>query len=236
MLDLNMHGFSDFLTKKGKKDNVVIDLVYRIREFNAYVNEFFNVTIQNALPDHIVSFLNFQIETQELPDDYIKAIALFYQFTGNTELFEICQDIKANLSNQKVRKATFRDIYGLTPEHAAAFRKVNIKSNEELLVVSRTHEDRFNLARMLNVPYNTILEYTKLADLLRVGGIRIMRAKLYHDAGFDTIQKIAAETPENFCSKVKAFINENNYNARPPVLREAAKTIRAAKIITPMLR
>ncbi|MFX0061555.1 MAG: hypothetical protein ACFFC7_05155 [Candidatus Hermodarchaeota archaeon] len=55
------------------------------------------------------------------------------------------------------------------------------------------------------------------------------RAPLYYEAGFDTLDKIANLTSEEFISKVQEFIDKTNYDAIAPLPKEAVNTVNTAK-------
>ncbi|MFX1254681.1 MAG: hypothetical protein ACFFCZ_23930 [Promethearchaeota archaeon] len=55
------------------------------------------------------------------------------------------------------------------------------------------------------------------------------RAPLYYEAGFNTLDKIANLTSEEFISKVQEFIDKTNYDAIAPLPKEAVNTVNRAK-------
>jgi hypothetical protein len=79
------------------------------------------------------------------------------------------------------------------------------------------------------VPLAAIEEYTRLADLSRLAGVKAKRARLYLDAGFATLDAIAAVTPEALCRIVADHIARSGFGGVPVLPKEASSTITAAR-------
>ena len=74
-------------------------------------------------------------------------------------------------------------------------------------------------------------ELVKLADLARITGVKSIRARLYHDAGLDTFDKIAlldATMLREICIR---FVKATSFPGVPPTLKEAAYTVTSAKTL-----
>jgi hypothetical protein len=66
-----------------------------------------------------------------------------------------------------------------------------IKNVERMLAAGRTPGARQELADRTGVPLDDVVEFVKLSDLSRLGGVKAVRARLYYDAGVDTLEKMA---------------------------------------------
>ena len=58
-----------------------------------------------------------------------------------------------------------------------------------------------------------------------------MRARLYHEAGFDTLDKIAALEPEELRKKLAEFIEERGFAGIAPTPKEAAHSVTLARAL-----
>ncbi|MCF7920418.1 MAG: DUF4332 domain-containing protein [Candidatus Cloacimonetes bacterium] len=231
-----MNEFALFLKKKGKKPNVVNDLVSRMNEFAGYIQEASHLDLSSVNSVHIDDFTESLLHRKESPNNYLRAIALFYKFSGKTELALHASSLRENLISPTRNKFKLKDFNDSDPLHIEAFRKAGIIYTEDILPEAVTPQDREYLAQKTGLPYNIILEYAKLADLTRIGSIKKVRARLYYLAGFDTIEKIAAMEPDTFRQAVSDFITKNNYNAIPPTPKESENTIATARKLKSMIR
>ena len=66
-----------------------------------------------------------------------------------------------------------------------------IKNVEQMLAAGRTPGARQELADRTGVPLDDVVEFVKLSNLSRLGGVKAVRARLYYDAGVDTLEKMA---------------------------------------------
>lgn len=66
-----------------------------------------------------------------------------------------------------------------------------------------------------------ILEVVQLSELARIPGIKGIRARLYHDAGLDTVEKMAAWDPEDLREMVAGFVERKGFDGIGPLPGEA---------------
>jgi len=74
-----------------------------------------------------------------------------------------------------------------------------------------------------------ILEYLKLSDLSRLGGMEGVRARLYYDAGVDTLDKLSNWNPEELRTMLVDFVRKTGFKGIPPLPKEVSSTIESAK-------
>ena len=73
-----------------------------------------------------------------------------------------------------------------------ALSALGIETVDDMLKASKTESKRRELAEQTGFDPDGILELSKLSNLTRLGAVKAVRARLYHDAGFDTLEKIAS--------------------------------------------
>jgi len=61
------------------------------------------------------------------------------------------------------------------------------------------------------------VEIVKLSDLARIPGVKGVRARLYHDAGLDTVEKIAETPPEKILEITQEFVKETEFDGIAPL-------------------
>jgi predicted RecB family nuclease len=68
-----------------------------------------------------------------------------------------------------------------------------------------------------------------LADLARIPGVKGVRARLYYDAGIDTVEKLAAIVPEELREMVVAYVEISGFDGQPTLPAEAKFTVEKAR-------
>ena len=76
---------------------------------------------------------------------------------------------------------------------------------------------------------DVILELVKLSDLARIPGVKGVRARLYCDAGVDTMEKMAEWRPEELRQMVDEFVERTGFEGIAPLPAEARFTVAQAK-------
>jgi hypothetical protein len=120
---------------------------------------------------------------------------------------------------------------GVSHQHTQALRKEGIFTSEHMLEAGRTEEDRKILAQKTGVPLSAVLELVKLADMSRIVGLKRKRARLFYDAGLDTLDKIAKSDPETMQQMFVEFVERTRFDGSPPTPSEAAYSVKLAKYL-----
>ena len=82
-----------------------------------------------------------------------------------------------------------------------------------MLQAGATGIDRKDLAEQTGIPQSKIEEFVKLADLARIPGVKGTRARLYFEAGFDSVEKIASLEPDEFRELVVDYVDQSGFEA-----------------------
>jgi hypothetical protein len=98
-----------------------------------------------------------------------------------------------------------------------------------MLEAGRTPQDRRALAEKTGVPLDAVLEYVKLSDLARIPGTKGIRARLYYDAGVDTLEKMAEWDPVELRAMVISFVERTGFDGIAPLPKEAASAVATAR-------
>jgi hypothetical protein len=75
------------------------------------------------------------------------------------------------------------------------------------------------------------LKLVKLSNLARIGGLKKKRARLFYDAGFDTLDKIAAKDISTLINDLDNYIKKTGFQGRGVNDSEAKHTISMAKFL-----
>jgi hypothetical protein len=69
----------------------------------------------------------------------------------------------------------------------------------------------------------------KLCDLSRLMGVKSVRARLYHDAGVDTVEKLASQEPDALLRLTAEFVARTGFDGIAPLPKEVRSTIASAR-------
>jgi hypothetical protein len=99
------------------------------------------------------------------------------------------------------------------------------------LEIGYTKEGRNKLSKITNIPVDSILELVKLSDLARIPGVKKVRARLYYEAGLDTLEKITVCDTEELRKISAEYIKKTSFKGVPPTKKEAEHTVTMAKYL-----
>lgn len=122
-----------------------------------------------------------------------------------------------------------KEFRGVNPEYIRKLEAQGIKSAEQMLTAGHTKSQRTTLARETGVPEGAILELVKLSDLARLPGVKGIRARLYYDAGVDSIEKMANWEPEALRTMVIEYVQRMGFEGTPPLPKEVSSTVANAR-------
>lgn len=118
-----------------------------------------------------------------------------------------------------------KDFRGIKPEIITKLANLGIKNSVQMLSAGQTAKRRAGLAMQANISNEDVLELVKLCDLSRLPGVKGIRARLYYDAGVDTVEKLAAYEPEVLLAKTSAFLEQSGFEGIAPLPKEVRSTI-----------
>ena len=117
----------------------------------------------------------------------------------------------------------------MDPGYIQKLAEKGIKNVDQMLAEGGTLPERKLLAQLTGIPRSTILEYVKLSDLARIPGVKGIRARLYYDAGKDTVEIMAGLEPEELLEIVVDYAARSGFNGLPTLPAEAEFTVEKAR-------
>jgi hypothetical protein len=133
------------------------------------------------------------------------------------------------MTEKKHNPFKLRDFRDIDSEVIAKLEAWCIKHAEQLLTAGRTRSQRSALARETGIPENVILELVMLSDLARLPGVKGIRARLYYNAGVDSVEKMASWEPEALRAMVTKYVERTGFDGLPPLPKEVSSTIANAQ-------
>lgn len=130
---------------------------------------------------------------------------------------------------KKTNPFKLRDFVGVNLDIIQILAGCGIKTTSQLLTAAASREGRARLARDTGISAEILLELVQLSDLARLPGVKGIRARLYHNAGVDSVSKLAASDPESLRLYLVEFVNRTGFNGIPPLPKEVSSTIENAR-------
>jgi hypothetical protein len=158
---------------------------------------------------------------------HLWAIRYYYAWTGDDGL----RHLAGVLREERIERTPFplAKFRGVDPAHVSALATFGIKHVKHMLDAGRTPRARQALASRTGVPVEAILELVRLSDLARIPGVKGVRARLYCDAGVDTIEKLATWEPEALRTMIVDFVERTAFDGVATLPAEARSAVRQAR-------
>ena len=222
-------GFASFLRRGGRSPSAVKRCVSHVQEFERFLQDHRGGrALKEADPVDLEQFVN-SIECQPKASAKTHLWALRYYFEYNAN--EGMRSLAGTMREQRIKRTPFplNEFRGVEPEYVGKLALEGITNVSQMLQAGRTTRDRLALAKKTGVPLQAVLEYVKLSDLARVPGLKGIRARLYYDAGVDTLEKLAGWDPEELRAMFIGFVEGTDFDGIAPLPKEVASAVETAK-------
>jgi len=127
------------------------------------------------------------------------------------------------------RPVNLKDIPGVDSEYIERLAAVGIKHTKHLFERARFKRDRAELSRLVNVPSDALLELVKLSDLARIGGVGPVFARIFLDAGIDTLEKLSNSSADEVFERTIAVNKEKGYTKVMATLKDVKVCVNTAR-------
>jgi hypothetical protein len=128
-----------------------------------------------------------------------------------------------------ISKYKIKNFHLVNLDFTQRLETIGIVTAKQILNSGLTKKDRKEIAQKSGVPEAYILELVKLSNLARISGLKKVRARLYYEAGVDTLEKLATWTPRNLCDLLNNFAKKTGMAKKGPLLGEVSDAISLAK-------
>jgi predicted flap endonuclease-1-like 5' DNA nuclease len=226
---MNEEAFERFLKRGGRSPSAIKRCRRMTGEFEEYLHQHRGGRrLDEAETEDLEAFVAWvEREPKTSAKTYLWALSYYFEFTENDDLRELA----GLLRGQRITRTPFplKDFRGVGPEHVATLAAAGICNVKQMLEAGQTPGARQKLADETGLPLDAILEFVKLSDLARIPGIKSIRARLYHDAGVDTIEKMAGWDPAELRAMLIEFVERTGFDGIAPLMGEAAFSVARAK-------
>jgi hypothetical protein len=229
MSSLNVEAFQKFLKHGGRSPSMVKRVVAHVSEYKRYLQDERNCeNPDEAGAKDLEAFVSFVEEKRKgSSKNYLHSIRYYYDYASN----EGMRSLAGNLRRQRIVQTPFplRDFRGINHVYVNKLAAIGIRNVKDMLLAGRTYKGRQELVARTGIPAEAILELVKLSDLARITGVKSIRARLYYDAGVDTLEKMARWEPEKLRAMLIDFFEKTRFQGIAPLPKEAEFTVAEAK-------
>ncbi len=224
-------GFRQYLKWAGRAEHVRAKAIRFVQDFAHYLEQHRGGTqLDAASTEDLEAFTKwFEAEQGGSAKMHLWAIRYYYHYVGNDTLQQRAGALRE--ARVKRTRTTFllRKFRGVNPDHTATLAAIGIKDVDQMRAAAKTPQARKALAERTSIPLEAILELVKLSDLARIEGLKGIRARLYYDAGVDTLDKLAQWDPEELRAMLQAFVERTGFDGIAPLPKEARNAVAKAK-------
>jgi len=228
VLALDEEGFRRYLKKIGKSEKRCGSEVCNVRKFEDYLWRHKSKKLGAENHEDLKDFVNWIEGKRENVNAWLWVLNRYYSYASNDLMFCAVNEL---MGSNYMKEYNLKDFLGVNHQHTQALRKEGVFTSEHMLKTGRTEQGRKKLAEKTRVPLGAVLEMVKLADLSRIVGLKKKRARLYYDAGLDTLDKIAEWDHKKMQHMFAEFVERTGFDGSPPTLSEAAFTVKLAKYL-----
>ncbi len=226
---MDEEGFQKFLKKGGRSPRATKGVIVTVLKYERYLREERGLErLDQAKPDDLEAFvLHVEEKKKDAAKKYLHGIHYYYEYTQNNEM----RSLASNLRQQRIKQTPFplRDFLKINPAFIEKLEAQGIRNANQMLTAGKTPKTRQELSTKTGIPAEAILELVKLSDLTRIFGVKSIRARLYYDAGVDTLDKMAQWNPAELRTMLTDFVQRTGFNGIAPLPKEAEFTVKEAR-------
>ena len=220
---MNKKGFIEYLKHKKKSERTIKHYVDFVEQYEAYLIKNQNgKTLEKAGKKELHTFEKWGDENNLKMNRYLWGIKEYYDFISKKRL---SLEANAMLGERYLSQFRLKDFVGVNQGHVKKLAKEGIKTAKEMLYAGLNKQQRKVLSQKTGIPREDILVLVKLSDQARIGGHKKVRARLYHEAGFDTIDKMASCDSEEMRKHLADFIQKTGFKGIAPTPGEAKRLV-----------
>ena len=223
---MDLEGFRKHLKKRGKKDHVVDGLIGQVEGFRQFLGDSCGADLEAATCDDLEAYADrADDERKGRGRIVVRGVGLYYAWIGDGALAGCALAIRQAGIARRRRSPALGILLGVNPADVETLASAGIATAEQMIEAGSTPTKRRALADRTGLPLETIVEFVKLSDLTRIPGIARIRARLYHDAGADTLDTLATWEPEALRQMLVAFVERTGFEGIAPLPKEAELTV-----------
>ena len=226
---MNKNGFIQRMKKDKKSESTIRRNIELTAEFERYLLENKKKQTEGATPKDLEDFYLWGAKNKlKNLRMYFMSISDYYAYISNEKIVLKAKELMGIIELERYR---LKDFQGINDEHIKRLNRKGVNTAKQMLDAGFTKKERNRLSKETNIPINSILELVKLSDLARIPGVKKVRARLYYEAGLDTLEKMAVCDSEEIRRISVDYIEKSGFKGIPPTPAEAKHTVTLAKYL-----
>jgi len=221
------------MKKKRKSEDTIDTCVESTKELEKYLEKQ-RLTIDDLTGPKLETFTSEYLDKKRIVR-FLWSLSYYFLFINRSDLLLTAQTVRNQFTKKSRRPFKLKAFRGVQSEHMRKLAAIGIEDVTSMIEKGKTQSHRQELAVKTDLDLSVIEEYVKLSDLSRLPGVKGIRARLYHDAGFDTCLKISKSTKEEILETTKRFVEETRFDGIAPLPKEVASTIETAKKLSDVI-
>jgi len=218
---------SAYLKSAGRSKSAINRSLNALEIFEKWLMAEHGLTIDDEITLEIIE--TFIRSVNKGQKNLLMGLANVFDFQGKEALKIAAVQMRRDMLDQETKPMLLREFMGVDQSLIHALEAKEIRDAFQLLRICRTPEERKALANELNIAYDILLDLVRMADLSRLFAVKAVRARLYLDSGYDTVDKLAAEEPMALHYAMVKFAEKTGFNGVPTLPKEAEGTVKSAK-------
>jgi len=219
--------FIQYLLKKKKSQRTISDYTDYVAQYEKYLHKQ-GKSLENTDKKDLHDFQAWGEKNDIKINRFLWGIKEYFEFIQKRDI-QLEADIL--IGERYHSKFKLRDFVGVNSNTVKKLAIEGIVYAKEMVFAGRTKQNRLELSVKTGIPFDEILELVKLSDQSRIGGHKKIRARLYHEAGLDTIDIMAELEPDKLRKILVDYIEKTGFNGIPPTPGEAKHTVTMARHI-----
>ena len=220
-------GFISYLKKKRKTGRTISSCVENAQRFEGFLHNK-GKTAKNSSELDLDLFISSVLGGKNIAK-FMWTLQYYFAYIEHDKMLKYSQIVREEHTAKKRKPFKLKDFKDVNQESIEKLTALGIQTVKDMLEAGKTETMRKKLSKITGISSEGILELAKLSNLTRLGAVKAVRARLYHDSGFDTLEKIANVTAEDLISGTKEFIERTGFEGIPPTPKEAENTVKTAK-------
>lgn len=224
---MDRDGFRAYLKKQRKTDRTIMSCLENASLFESHLRDI-GTEGSTASASDLDHFIESLLRGKNIAK-FMWTLQFYFVYIENNDLLKYSQEVREIHILKSRRSFRLRDFKDVNLKVVEKLSAIGIDSVDDLLEAGKTKSGRALLVTNSDVKLEELLELLKLSNLTRLGAVKSVRARLYYESGFDTIEKLAKVTGEELIRVTKEFIDRTGFDGIPPTPKEADNTVKTAR-------
>lgn len=225
----NVEAFRAYLGAGGRSPGAADRCVAKVAEYGEFLQkDRGGVGLDSAGLEDLTAFV---AEVEGTPGASAKthlwAIRYYYEYVANGDMAQVAGALRQERMTRK--PFALRAFRGVDQEQVHRLAEAGLTNVKQMMEAGGTPSGRAELSAQTGLPPEVILEFVRLSDLARIPGVKGIRARLYHDAGVDSVESMARWEPDALRRMLVEFVERTGFEGIAPLPKEAEFTVRTAR-------